>query len=121
MIGIPMAQSPLDGYIPRSWSTYIIDIPEGMLLPTRPLTNKLVSLTSDSVAAAKLAEDPGYDASQYFFYDYEQIVTGHDVYGCGPVCELASEYEGHPDGKLLFVSYEGMENEVPNYTLFIEN
>lgn len=113
--------NPLDGYTPRSWSTYIVDIVDGMGLPTRPLTEKLVSVLSDSPIAAALAETEDYDPTVYFFYDYEQVVTGHDVHGAGPLCELADAYEGHPEGKLCFVSYEGMENDPPNYTFFVEN
>lgn len=113
--------SPLDGYDARSWSTYVIDITEGIGLPTRPLSQNLVGMNSDSPEALRLAESENYDASRYFFYNFEQMSAGFNVYGCGPLCELESEYEGHPEGKLLFVSYEGMENDPPSYTLFIQN
>lgn len=117
----PVDPSPLDGYDHRSWSTYIIDIPAGMVLPTRPLSQNLVGMNSDSPEALRLAEEPDYDASRYFFYNFEQIAMGHNVYGCGPLCELADEYEGHPEGKLLFVSYEGMENDPPTYVLYVQD
>lgn len=112
---------PLDGYKPRSWSTYIVNIVDAMGLPTRPLTVKLVSLAAESGMAKAVAELDGYDPNIHFFYDFEQVVSGHDAYPCGPVCELASEYEGHGEGKLCFVSYEGMGNEPPTYVFYVED
>lgn len=114
--------NPLYGYEAHEWSTYVITIPEGMLVPTRPLSPGTVTINSDSPEAVKLAEADNYDASRMFFFDFEQLSAGHNVYPCGPLCELASEYEGHPEGKLAFVSYEGMDDdEVPCYTFYVQN
>lgn len=112
---------PLEGYVPHSWSTYIVNITDGMLLPTRPLTNGLVTIDAESASAVALANGDEYDVTTMFFFDFEQLNAGHNVYGCGPLCELDAEYEGHAEGKLCFVSYEGMENDPPNYNFFVQN
>lgn len=113
--------NPLDGYEPRSWSTYTITTEEGFSLPTQSTENEFIQITSESPMALKMAEEEDYDASTMFFYDFEQIVAKHNVYGVGPLMALRGEYEDHPIGKLCFVSFEGMENDPPNYTFYVQN
>lgn len=113
--------NPLDGYAARRWSTYVVTPAEGQLMPFEPTDNEFLICSADSDMARALAEQESYNPAAMFFSDFEQLAAGHNVYGVGPLVRLADEYEGHPAGKLAFVSYEGMENDTPEYTIFIED
>lgn len=111
---------PLDGYQPRSWSTYSIDFDESYNLPTgRP--EELLEALAESDMTKAFAETDGYDPSGMFFFDYEQMAAGRTPYGTGPLLALTDTYRDHEVGKLAFVSYEGMDEDPPTYLLFVEN
>lgn len=112
---------PLTEYAPRSWSTYRITWEEGEMLPTESAIGDFVEINADSPIAIKLAEADDYDASTMFFADFEQAAAGHTEHGTGPLMKLADELWGHPVGKLVFLSYEGLDEEPALYTLFVEN
>lgn len=112
--------TPLDDYEPRSWTTYQLSPEEGENIPSETVPD-MIDLVSDSMETMVLARRDGWDVSNVFFSDFEQLVAGHDKHGSGPVFRLAQEFMGHEAGRLGFVSYEGM-GEVPRfYTMYLEN
>lgn len=112
--------APLDGYEPRSWTTYVLTPEEGMEIPSE-LVPELRDLISDSAETEALANLDTWDVKDVFYTDFEQVAAGHDKHGAGPLFKLSEEYRGHEAGKLGFVSYEGMGEAPPTYTLYLEN
>lgn len=112
---------PLTDYTARSWSTYNITWIEGEDLPTRSAQGEFVELKADSIIAEKLAEDPSYNPDKMFYADFEQAAAGHTEYGTGPLMRLDEEWNGHPVDSLVFLSYEGLDEDPAVYTLFVED
>jgi len=115
-----VTRDPLDGYQPRSWKTYPISMEEGQHLPTAGAHEEFLGCPLDSPLTVGIAQQDSYLPERMIFFDYEQMVAGHTVYGTGSVMRLTDTYQGHPAGKICFVSYEGLDLDPPTYLLYIE-
>ena len=80
-----------------------------------------IDVSDEQRFAEKLAEDPSYNPDKMFYADFEQAAAGHTEYGTGPLMRLDEEWNGHPVDSLVFLSYEGLDEDPAVYTLFVEN
>ncbi len=114
-----MSSTHLDDYEPREWEKLgelngHSDDLTNLRRSSQP-PEDLVVCESNSKKADKLSED-----DLAFFSDEEQTSAGVDDYYPCEVRQLATDWDGHDEGKLVMIVCTDDEEDPPVYTVFIE-
>ena len=101
----------IDTYQPQNWKLYSIPMPETPGLIN--VMDEFVVCGTDSVMARQVHEawqSRGGTPPQFFFFDFEQMAADHSgTAGLSQLGRLAEEWQGHPAGTLVMITYEGIE------------
>jgi hypothetical protein len=119
----------IDAYEPRDWTVYQLSIrnPDGPVLAD--VMDEFEVCGAESGWAAELykkAESSSSKPPNFFFWDLEQMSADHNAFGINKLGRLTAEWNGHPAGSLVMVTYEGMSEDFSDLgasqrTYFVEN
>lgn len=101
----------IDAYVPHDWSVYQLYVrnPDGPVLADAMDEFKVCGAESGLAENLfKYADICGNKPPNFFFWDLEQMAADHDVFGVNKLGRLTAEWNGHPIGSLVMVTYEGI-------------
>ncbi len=128
MLAADQAAAPwLNDYEPRSWKQYEVDVDaRAEQPPTVPCEDFVVcALESLKAALHWRKQQDGLPVSPAFYYDVEQLLGADfdDVYAVEPLVRLSEDWNGHPKGALVLLTYRGcrgIDTSKPFFTYLVE-